>query len=395
MENLRADPKTSILTRGSALAWLGHLNALRWFLDSSLETVLILEDDVDWDIHLRTQQVPKVAAAARALLLEEARNPSPKPISPRSEPESPPTRPVTDLEEDSFVSPNSAGGYWGDTSKDAGWDIMYLGHCGDLFTLNDWTNTSSIPRASFPDPTLPQRDHMHLFTKTFLDGIHVPPQTRLVHKSVSPLCTFGFALTRRAAKRLLEDVAANERVKCQAYDVRILEACRDLGFRCWTTNPELFHHQDQASLISLVNNNNNNHAPAGKTKEQKENEDDYNEKTAAEHAKLRATMPDDVARMYDEERSLRLKLQLEKELAEDEAQRLKGSWHTPGVDPQGRLMGAAPNIACGIRAVSMYSEDAATLDYLREVVGRQGRCLRDEMAEDMSVWPRGGFEGPL
>lgn len=57
----------STMSRGSALAWLGHLNALRAFLDSEYSTVLIIEDDVDWDIRLRTMQIPVAAAAFRAL----------------------------------------------------------------------------------------------------------------------------------------------------------------------------------------------------------------------------------------------------------------------------------------------------------------------------------------
>jgi hypothetical protein len=53
------------LTRGSALAWLGHLNALQTFLASDYSTALIIEDDVDWDIRLRTVQIPVTASAFR------------------------------------------------------------------------------------------------------------------------------------------------------------------------------------------------------------------------------------------------------------------------------------------------------------------------------------------
>jgi hypothetical protein len=63
---LRADD-ISIITRGSALAWLGHLNALRAFLASDHSTALIIEDDVDWDIRLRTKQIPVTASAFRSL----------------------------------------------------------------------------------------------------------------------------------------------------------------------------------------------------------------------------------------------------------------------------------------------------------------------------------------
>ena len=51
ISRLRAE-SISTITRGSALLWLGHLNALRTFLASDHSTALIIEDDVDWDIRL-------------------------------------------------------------------------------------------------------------------------------------------------------------------------------------------------------------------------------------------------------------------------------------------------------------------------------------------------------
>lgn len=53
--------------RGSVTAWLSHHVALRAFLDSGLETGLILEDDVDWDIRLRTYQIPIAQREARSI----------------------------------------------------------------------------------------------------------------------------------------------------------------------------------------------------------------------------------------------------------------------------------------------------------------------------------------
>jgi hypothetical protein len=66
VSQLRAE-NVSSLTRGSALAWLGHLNALRTFLASDYSTALVIEDDVDWDIRLRTIQIPVTASAFRSL----------------------------------------------------------------------------------------------------------------------------------------------------------------------------------------------------------------------------------------------------------------------------------------------------------------------------------------
>lgn len=364
VENFR-DPESSTITRGSALAWLGHLNALEWFLSTDLETVLILEDDVDWDIHLRTQQVPKVAAAARTLLSSQSLGF--------------PTG--YNLDSSSFIDPITAGGYWGDTSGAANWDIMYLGHCGDRFPSEVWTNTSDPrypARALFPDPSMPAPESLHDFTRDFIESIEVPPFTRFVHQSVAPLCSFGFALTRPAARKLLYQIANKEHEGgCQAYDVRILEACRDLDFRCWTTNPELFHHQDRPSEISVANSVGN----WGKSKEQFEQEEDEKARQLEYEDLHRAELDEENKRKQDEHRLEQDRLEAEQKQEEEERRKIM---NTPGVDEQGRLGGPAPNIACGVRGSSMYTENPATLEFLREVVGRQGHCLRDQMAEDMS-----------
>ena len=37
-----------------------------------------------------------------------------------------------------------------------------------------------------------------------------------------------------------------------AYDVRVLEACRDLGLRCWSVAPELMRHLGAESEIANI-----------------------------------------------------------------------------------------------------------------------------------------------
>ncbi|KAK5162926.1 uncharacterized protein LTR77_011087 [Saxophila tyrrhenica] len=293
VNRIRAD-RDSRISRGSALAWLGHLNALQWFLSSDLESVMILEDDVDWDIHLRTTQIPTAAAAVRQLVLDK-------------------TTPAGTLQH--YPEENN---FWGNIST---WDILYLGHCGDIFRPSSWT--AQVPRVLYNDPTLPPRREMHPYTQAFLQSIAIPDDTRMIHQSIFPLCTFGFAVTRNAARRLLTEIAPKESEGgTMAYDVRVLEGCRDLGLRCWSANPELFHHMDMESEIALAT-----HPEEGRTGGGGE---------SAEKA---------------------------------------------GADEKGRLKtlraGAAPNIACGARSKSFYTKDERTLEFLREQVGRQGKCLKD------------------
>ncbi|KAK4992156.1 hypothetical protein LTR50_001334 [Elasticomyces elasticus] len=275
----------SRIERGSALAWLGHLNALRWFLNSTtLETIVILEDDVDWDIHLRTVQIPKAAAAIRSLV-------------------------------NSGPSLSNVDDYYGPLNA---WDILYLGHCGDIFQPSRWT--WRVLRAAYLDTTLPDFSNLHPNTQKFLRSIQIPEKTRIVHQSIFPLCTFGYAVTRSSAARILAIAAREADGGTMAYDVRVLEACRDLGLRCWSVNPELFHHMGMPSEIATVN--------AGDGTEGRE----------------------------------------------DDLGRVRGQ----------SAAGRTPNIACGARSTEFWTRDGETLKYLQEVVGRQGHCLRDPMEEEIA-----------
>ncbi|KAF9738971.1 hypothetical protein PMIN06_007764 [Paraphaeosphaeria minitans] len=313
---------------GSILAWMGHLNALQWFLDSGLETALILEDDLDWDIRLRSIQVPLAANAARTLM--------------------PPERSLSPLGR----LPQNRTQYWGDFRA---WDLLYLGHCGDyfnrvtyegldfdskLFTLND------VPHLTYHDPTMPARSKLHPFTQHLLSILNVPEHGRALHRSKFPLCSFAYAVTRPAAKLLLTALAP-PKLKPEgprAFDVALLHACMkgaretnpittrwanppshpDRGLRCWTLNSELFHHVPGESEIAKIG----------------------------------------------------------KEHGEDSGQGLSPvDW---AGQAQAKWRNETTNIGCGFWSgdFAFKEGDTERLEFLREHVGKEGKCLkesRDEM----------------
>lgn len=217
----------SEVTTGTVKAWLSHHVVLREFLSSGQETALIFEDDVDWDIRLKSIQVPLAQRAARSL--------------------------GKDKSIDSSVYP------WG-SPKD--WDLLYLGHCGDYLNMltrgigvghHHPSDLEKLNHVLYQDPTMLNRTDLHPYTASFLTALTVPEQTRVLHHSVWPLCTFGYAITRYTAKRLLEDLAPpKEDIKkhITAYDAAILTACRDNHILCYTLQPELFHHMEGESLIA-------------------------------------------------------------------------------------------------------------------------------------------------
>lgn len=339
----------SKLTRGSALAWLGHLNTLRWFLSTELETLLVLEDDVDWDIHLRTRQVPRVAATIRHLL--------------KNRPAVNSTSRARQV--DPTQDPDGMGGYWGSPED---WDILYLGHCGDAFKAGKWN--FRIPRASFYDPTLPPRQSLEKKTRKLLRSIALPEDVRVVHQSIQPLCTFGIALTRSAAHRILHKIAQKEpKGGAAAYDVRILEACRDKGFRCWSSTPELFHHVHLESEIAIVNNattttSSHKMRPTGFTKSGKKFLDDEGDDDDDEDE-------DEEATEYGDKNIEEAEM-----AAVTQEQRSKQIPMDGGSKPKKKMKvkhRKAPNIACGARWFKV--EDEAELKRLQKIVGREGNCI--------------------
>lgn len=180
-----------------------------------------MEDDVDWDIHLRTVQIPQAASATRTLFRSQA-------------------------------------DYYGNVSS---WDLLWLGHCGDWFQTIDKgigrghhfpSNLTSLEHEFIHDSTLPDRPNLHPFTKNFLDALEVPEKTRFVHRSSLPLCTFGYAVTRASATWIVNELASIEAPPDPAYDMAVMHGCRRKGLRCYTINPELFHHTVGDSLIAVA-----------------------------------------------------------------------------------------------------------------------------------------------
>ncbi|KAF2673915.1 hypothetical protein BT63DRAFT_451970 [Microthyrium microscopicum] len=255
LANFKAKNK-SMIKKGSALAWMGHLNALRWFMTQPYETAVIIEDDINWDIHLRTKQAPLLARGFHDLLEREMRtNGYIRPVKDkdhnRTTPWTPIPKPSTlELKSKAISSgPYQRTAFWPDSKY---WEILHLGHCGDFYPAD---KLSHILHNTYPDPNMPSPTGLHIDTQRFLNPLGIPPRHRLIHQSLRPLCTFAYAVTKESARKILEQFSTEEENHgTAAYDVRILEACRDLGFKCWSANPELFHHlDDQASEIANVN----------------------------------------------------------------------------------------------------------------------------------------------
>jgi hypothetical protein len=226
----------SVIMRGSVLAWLGHINVLKWIVEQPFDTAMIIEDDIDWDIHLRSHQIPLLQRTFHEFINKQQYQdkfavPSSSPLA-------------------SDELPNKD--YW--PSNDH-WDLLYLGHCGDFFHAS---NLNKIPNAVYRDPNLPSSHGLHTDTQRFMNTltkVGVPGEKhRVLHKSQNVLCSFAYVITKKTARQMLKDMSHEEENHGTiAFDVRILEACRDWNWKCWSVNPELFHHVDgEASEIRVI-----------------------------------------------------------------------------------------------------------------------------------------------
>ncbi|KAL9106382.1 MAG: hypothetical protein Q9227_008583 [Pyrenula ochraceoflavens] len=255
--------RNETISRGAAQAWMSHVNALQLFLNSTDTTTLILEDDADWDVHIKQQM------ADVSLHLQDHY-----------------ASPTSGLQIDpADLSPDNPYGI-------STWDILWLGHCGDLYTDH---RTTDIYRAEPPSPNPnstsspnpPSAIHHQNTTISYHDStapppsllsptfptslllpstpspnnnplpITSPPPLRALTLPASPICTFAYALHRSSASLLLPLVTAPNLTE-DAFDVRLYSLCRWGGLRCLGVLPEVFHHQmvggvrGGGSLIRMV-----------------------------------------------------------------------------------------------------------------------------------------------
>ncbi|CAM1503736.1 Fc.00g013270.m01.CDS01 [Cosmosporella sp. VM-42] len=201
--------------------WRGHMDALRKIVDTGISSALILEDDMDWDVHLKGQ-LDAVARGARHVLRERS-----------SMPESP----------------------YGDN-----WDILWLGHCGEPFpeTLQENVALSVEAKSRLSgkyvihnDMTVPPSSKI----SRLVDWSRYPAHTRVVHLTAAPICSFSYAVTQRGARKLLYALSING--LHMAFDNSLAQLCRDsagamsrgleergLGIKCISVNPTImFHHK--------------------------------------------------------------------------------------------------------------------------------------------------------
>ncbi|KAI0420364.1 hypothetical protein F5X98DRAFT_331914 [Xylaria grammica] len=196
-------------------SWRSHMNAIRRIVEEDLESALILEDDMDWDVRLKTQ-LKEVAKGARQLIPPGGASSSP----------------------------------YGDS-----WDVLWLGHCGEVFPEQLPENEGKPKHPKYiilNDETVPPRDKL----TGLVDFSDHPEFTRWVHVSGGPICSFAYALSQRGARKVLFDLSIDH--LGAPFDNALAGFCRDgasgnpdgLQPKCLSVTPPVFFHHRAKGRVS-------------------------------------------------------------------------------------------------------------------------------------------------
>jgi len=215
-------------------------------VERNLTTALVLEDDVDWDIRLKSQ-MQSFSLASRAFLTDlDGTEEYPQPES------------LTSKAKDTnvFEAPYSTSHT---TPYGEDWDILWLGHVGaDLPADYKTGGNKNHPPRSLSVVTIPDDDTVpspnHLKPHPFADAPDhfselYPAHSRLVHESRETIGAQGYAVSQRGARRLLWQFGVDSFTN--GWDILMRDFCDGLysgdkveGTRpvCLTVQPPLVSH---------------------------------------------------------------------------------------------------------------------------------------------------------
>ena len=189
-------------------SWRAHVNALARIVHRNYSSALIVEDDVDWDVRLKSL-MRDLAISAHAI------------------DQTAPTEGGTQI---AFADlPTTAPPVLSPYGNN--WDVLWLGHCG--------ANLAEVTDLVFhlDDASVPQQRHLSGFGGMApLDAF--PAHARVVARRLQdPVCSTAYAVSRRGARALL-----------QALGVQAMDAPFDVMLRSWCDGAGIY----QASTLPHV-----------------------------------------------------------------------------------------------------------------------------------------------
>jgi hypothetical protein len=203
----------------------------------NISSALILEDDVDWDIHIKSQM--REFARASRLLVQPLRGTSNQyldPTYPQPEPGQQPSS-FQVGEDDRTAEPTTSP--YGDLDH---WDMFWNGHCGCRFPDASDVNAPLGRAVISNDSTVPEPQHveMQFSDKELVE--QYTPHTRVVSRTRSAACSIGYALSQTGARRMLYELGVH--MFTGPADLMLRDLCDGVRGRrlmtCLSVQPQLF-----------------------------------------------------------------------------------------------------------------------------------------------------------
>lgn len=223
-------------------------------VELNLSSALILEDDSDWDLRIKSQ-MQEFAAASR-ILLQPLRGTSDRFMDPTHLTTKSTDEPASyHLGHESQVAEPVSSPY-GDI---AGWDLLWLGHCGARFPIPA-EEAAPLGRVEITDdPTVPETQHLdpQFGGREYID--QYPAHTRIVSHVRGNYCTLGYAVSQQGARKILYEMAIH--AFTGPTDLMLHQVCGDTDGRirltCLSVQPQLFQHHrplgDKSAFSDISN----------------------------------------------------------------------------------------------------------------------------------------------
>ena len=197
---------------------------MRYIVENRLGSALIVEDDVDWDVRIKSQ-LTSFAIGTHTLY-------------------------------NSVFTPAAVSPYGDD------WDVLWLGHCMEASQLPEepaWrANRVILP----PDASVPQRHYLKGHDQDLLEPYD--NHTRMIHFSAGPVCTYAYALSQKGARKALYELGVRQLE--DPFDVALAWWCidkndYDIQASCVSPRPPFFHSHVFQGAVGKASDINDNTAP--------------------------------------------------------------------------------------------------------------------------------------
>ncbi|KAK0650313.1 hypothetical protein DIS24_g6964 [Lasiodiplodia hormozganensis] len=240
--------KETNLSKGSLGAWRAHVNVLRKIVEQNITTALILEDDADWDLRIKSQL--RDFARASRMLVQPLPGTTDQFLDPTYPSPAAGARAANFMLSDNVTTRPTTSPY-GDIDR---WDVLWLGHCGVRFPHASDRNAPLGRVVLANDSTVPEPQHLdQLFGSDELQREYAA-HTRVVSRVRVGTCTLGYGLSQPGARRLLHELGVHRMT--DNTDMMFRSICDGVdGFplrTCLTVQPQLFqHHRPAGSKLAF------------------------------------------------------------------------------------------------------------------------------------------------